>query len=501
MADPQDLQVTGDRAVVAVDADDLLLALLQRLLVAEGGLGDLPGEPAVLDTAQDAGRHRPDRILPVRHGAPAPLLDLLEDLLGVGLDPVGQRLDEPRAAQRVRDVGDAGLLHQHLLRAQRDLRGLLAGQREGLVQGVGVQGVRPAEDRGQRLHRRTDDVVVRLLGGQRDTGGLRVEAQPLGLLAGRAVHVAHPAGPDAAGRPELRDLLEEVQVGVEEEGQAGREGVHVQAAGEAQLHVPEAVGEGVRQLLRGRRARLADVVPGDRERLVRGDAARAVLHQIADQAQVRLGREEPLLLGDVLLEDVRLERAVQDGRVDALALGGDQVHAEDRDGRAGDRHRGRDVAERDVLEQDLHVGGRVDGDTAVADLAQRTRVVGVPPHQRRHVERHGESAAPRLQDHLVPLVGLLGVAEARELADGPRTAAVAGRVQAAGERVLPRPADALEAVDRVARTGAVRRLHGIAGERGEVRVPLAGRVVPGLPAAAALFDRVSVHTFEFTRTS
>ena len=51
---------------------------------------------------------------------------------------------------------------------------------------------------------------------------------------------------------------------------------------------------------------------------------------------------------------------------------------------------------------------------------------------------------PAAEDHLVALVGLLGVAEAGELADGPGAAAVAGRVQAPGERVLPRPADPLE---------------------------------------------------------
>ena len=51
---------------------------------------------------------------------------------------------------------------------------------------------------------------------------------------------------------------------------------------------------------------------------------------------------------------------------------------------------------------------------------------------------------PALEDHLVALVGLLGVAEAGELPDRPGAAAVAGGVEAAGERELPRPADPLE---------------------------------------------------------
>jgi hypothetical protein len=49
----------------------------------------------------------------------------------------------------------------------------------------------------------------------------------------------------------------------------------------------------------------------------------------------------------------------------------------------------------------------------------RQRVVGVPAHQRRHVERDAEPAAPAGQDHLVALVGLLRVAETGELPDGP----------------------------------------------------------------------------------
>ncbi len=358
-----------------------------------------------------------------------------------------------------------------------------------------------AEDRRERLHRRTHHVVVRLLGGQRDAGGLGVEAQPLGLLGPCAVDVPQPAGPDAACRAELGDLLEEIDVRVEEEGEARREDVDVQAAAQAQFDVAEAVGQGVREFLRGRRARLADVVAGDGERLVRRDGRRAVLHQVADQAEVRLRAEEPLLLRDVLLEDVRLERAVEGGRVDALALGGDDVHAEDGDGRSADRHGRGDVAQRDVPEQGLHVGGRVDGDPAVPDLAEGAGIVGVAAHQRGHVERHREAPAAVGQNQLVALVGLPRVAEPGELADRPGAAPVAGRIQAAREGILARPADPLEALVPVAGAGAVDRLHGIPGERREVRLTLERGVVPGLPAATALLDGVRVHAFKLTRAS
>ena len=82
------------------------------------------------------------------------------------------------------------------------------------------------------------------------------------------------------------------------------------------------------------------MVTADAQRLVRGDLSGAVLHQVADQPQVRLRREEPLLLGDVLLVDVGLARSVEQAMVDTSAFGGDHVHAEDRDRRSGDGHRG-----------------------------------------------------------------------------------------------------------------------------------------------------------------
>ena len=97
------------------------------------------------------------------------------------------------------------------------------------------------------------------------------------------------------------------------------------------------------------------------------------------------------------------------------------------------------------------------------DLAEGARVVGVPAHQGRHVEGDGEPVAAGVEDRPVPLVGVLGAAEAGELPDRPRLAAIAGRVEAAGERVLARPADPLEA--------RVRRLVGRAVDRLDRRSP------------------------------
>ena len=95
------------------------------------------------------------------------------------LDRVGHLLDRVRPAQRVDGVGDAGFCGDDLLRAERDPRGFFGRQRQRFVAPVAVQRLGAAEDGGQRLKRDADDVVIRLLGGQRAACRLRVEAQLL----------------------------------------------------------------------------------------------------------------------------------------------------------------------------------------------------------------------------------------------------------------------------------------------------------------------------------
>src|SRR5687767_4892069 len=68
-----------------IDADDHAPALLHLRLEPGGAVGDLPLEPAGLDGADD----------------PALRLDLGEESAGLGLQGVGQRLDEMRPAERI----------------------------------------------------------------------------------------------------------------------------------------------------------------------------------------------------------------------------------------------------------------------------------------------------------------------------------------------------------------------------------------------------------------
>ena len=207
----------------------------------------------------------------------------------------------------------------------------------------------------------------------------------VGALVLRPEALAGQLVPDAPRGPELGDLLEEVVVAVEEEAEPRREVVEAQAAGQRVLHVGDPVGDGEGQLLHRRRAGLADVVAGDADRVPARQLGGAPLDRVGHQLQRRGGREDVLLLGDELLEDVVLQRAGQLRARHAHLLGRGDVHGPDH-GRGGvDGHGGADLADRQAVEQDLHVGQAGDGHAAGAELALRLGLVVVVAVEGGHV--------------------------------------------------------------------------------------------------------------------
>ena len=169
----------------AVDADDDALA---RLDLAPGSGTPTPrSRPGRTPARSPRPRRRARRSAAI--SSLRPLLEL-----------VRQRLDEVRAAERVRRVGRARLVREDLLRAQRDPRRALGRQRERLVERVRVQRLRAAADRRERLDRDAHDVVLRLLRGERRAAGLRVEAERVRARVRRAEPVAHDRRPTAAAR-------------------------------------------------------------------------------------------------------------------------------------------------------------------------------------------------------------------------------------------------------------------------------------------------------------
>ena len=305
----------------------------------------------------------------------------------------------------------------------------------------------PPRTAAKRLYRHAHDVVVGLLRGERDAGGLRVRAQhpALGILG--AVTLAHQARPDPARGAELGDLLEEIVVHVPEEAEPRREVVDLHPALEAALDVAEAVGQREGELLHRRRARLADVVAGDAHRIPVGIVLGAVLDRVDDELKGGEHRKEPLLLRDVFLENVVLKSAAHFLFGHALLFGDRQVHRQDHDGRAVDGHGGRDFAEGNAGEQLLHILERGDGDAAFADLAFGFGAVGVVAHERGHVESGGEPGLALLEQELEALVGFLRRREPGELAHRPEFAAVHVALDAAREGIFAREAEVAKEIE------------------------------------------------------
>jgi hypothetical protein len=81
----------------------------------------------------------------------------------------------------------------------------------------------------------------------------------------------------------------------------------------------------------------------------------AVREEIGGDPHRGARREDVVPAGDVLLEDVVLNRAPQLVTCDALLLADELIEEQEQRGGGVDRHRRRDLAERDIGEEELHV--------------------------------------------------------------------------------------------------------------------------------------------------
>ena len=345
-----------------------------------------------------------------------------------------------RSGQRVHGLRHPALIRDNLLRPQRERRRVGGGQRQRLVIAIRMQGLRASKRRRQRLHGHAHDVVEWLLGGEGHAPRLRVEAQPGAGVAGTEAF-AHQARVEPARGPKLRDLLEEVAVAGEEKAQPRREGLDVEAAGDRAAHVLQGVAQREGELLHRRRASLANVVARDRDRIPQRRLGGAEPEGFRDQRERGLRRKDVRATGDILLEDVVLDRAAEPGPRNAALLRADDVHREqDRPGRV-DRHARAHLVKGDALEQEVHVLDAVDRHADAAHFAFGERGIAIESHLRREVEGDTESGLSGVEQEAESLVGLARRAEARVLAHRPEPAAIHRGLHAARERKVSRVAE------------------------------------------------------------
>ncbi len=160
----------------------------------------------------------------------------------------------------------------------------------------------------------------------------------------------------------------------------------------------------------------------------------AVRHHVGHQPHRGHRRKDVGAARDVLFEHVVLHGAAELLERNA-APARDRQHEREQDrGRRVDRHRDGDAVERDLGEERLDVGDRIDRDADFADFAARLRRIGVVAELRRQVEGDRESGDAVVEQVAVARVGFRGAREARILAHRPMPPAIHVAADAARER-------------------------------------------------------------------
>jgi hypothetical protein len=449
---------------VLVDAHDDLAPRVDARLRACGGLLDAQLGQALLDG--------------LRHAAQR--FHLLDVCPGARGDVVREALHVVAAAPRVDDARGAALELQIQLRVARDAGAEVRGQRDGLVQRVGVQRLRVALRGGHGLDAGARHVVVDVLRGEAPAGGLAVRAQREALLA-LGLEALDDVGPEQARGPHLGDLHEEVGADGPEEREARRECVHPEARGDARAQVLEPVRQRVPELEVERRAGLLHVVARDADAVELGHLLGRVAEDVRDDPHAGRGRVDVRVADHELLEDVVLDGPGQLLGGHALFFTGHDEEREDGQHRAVHGHGHAHLIERDAVEQDAHVLDGVDGHAGHAHVARDARVVRVVATVRGEIERDAEALLAGREVAAVEGVALLRRGEARVLADGPGLLDVHGGVGPAHEGGDAR--HALEVgetrhvfgrVERLDRDALGRLEHLVGGAPGEL--PPRGRI-------------------------
>ena len=347
---------------------------------------------------------------------------------------MGEIFDIVGAGPGIDDAGDIRLLLEIELRVARDAGGEIGRQRDGFVQGIGVQRLGVAQSRGHGLDAGADHVVERVLRGQAPAGGLRVRAQRQRLQVLGLNCLTSLAQSTRAARILAISMKWFMPIAQKKEMRGAKSSTR-KAGLNAGAQVFDAVGERIGQLDVGGGPGLLHVIAADADAVELRHVLRAVAEDVADDAHRRRGRIDVGVADHELLENVVLNGSAQLFRRHALLFGGHDVEGHDRQHRAVHGHRHRHLIERDLVEEDLHVEDRVDGHAGFAHIAGHAFVIAVVAAMRGQIEGHRETFLPGGKIAAVKGVGLFGRGEAGILANRPRpharTSSSTGRAETA----------------------------------------------------------------------
>ena len=183
----------------------------------------------------------------------------------------------------------------------------------------------------------------------------------------------------------------------------------------------------------------------------------AVGERVGDQTHRRAGRIDVGPPCHVLLQDVVLNGATEQLRVDPVLFGHQLVEEQENGGGGVDGHRRGDLIEREAGQQQPHVSQRVDGHANLPHFALGAGMIRIEPHLGREVERTRKPGLSGPEEELEPLIGRGGITEPGVLPHGPQAPPVHVGADPPGIGVTPRLAQLLGRIPAVQISRAVDR--------------------------------------------
>ena len=174
-----------------------------------------------------------------------------------------------------------------------------------------MQTLRTAQYSGQRLDRRPHDIVLWLQRCQRGASRLSVEAHHPAPRIFCPEVIPHNPSPHPARRPELGYFLQQIAVRVEEKAQPRRKRIHVHACVDCCLNIGHPIGQRERDFLHRRRTCLPHMVSGDGNRIPLRHLHRSPCEGVRHQAHRMFDRIDISPAGNILLQNVVLDRSGQ----------------------------------------------------------------------------------------------------------------------------------------------------------------------------------------------
>src|SRR6185369_9966583 len=193
-----------------------------------------------------------------------------------------------------------------------------------------MQALGSAENGGECLNGRANDIYFGLLRGERRAGGLRVKTKHQRARIFGMKTVFHYSCPQAASRTKLGDLFQQVVMRIEEERKPRCKFIDVEANADRRFDVTNTVSERERQLLCGGRTGFANVITRDRDGIPIGHLCRAIRERVGDQPERGLWRIYVSAAGDVFFQDVVLDRAAHLVERNVLLSGNGEIKAKQR---------------------------------------------------------------------------------------------------------------------------------------------------------------------------